>query len=85
MPRSNPLQTRSALLNAQRVARHRERRKRGEICLSHIVLDPWEVSGLIAGGWLARNQRGNAKAVFTAFADFVAASLDQRRYRRPGR
>ena len=81
MPRSNPLQTRPALFNARRVARHRERRKAGQICLPHLVLDPWEISGLVTGGWLDRNRRSDPAAVTDAFVRFVGVALDQRRTR----
>jgi hypothetical protein len=70
--------------NALRIARCRLRRKAGQICL-RIVLDPWQVSGLVSGNWLDRSRRSDANAVRDAFARFAAVALDQRRYPRPGR
>ena len=82
MSRSNALRTRPALLNAERVQRHRARRRRGEICVSNLVLDPWLVSGLVAGAWLARDRRLDSKAVAAALANFLNTTLDTRRFRR---
>jgi hypothetical protein len=65
--------------DAIRMQRMRDRRKAGEICLPHLTLDPWHVSGLVVGGWLDRNRRYDPRAVADAFARFVAAALDQRR------
>jgi hypothetical protein len=79
MPR-NAFQT----LNAQRIARHRERRRQGKVHLA-FDLDPWSISGLIAGGWLDRGRRFDAAAVGAAFVNFVTASLDTRRHPHPGR
>ena len=60
---------------AERMRRHRERRRKGKVCVM-IELDPRMISGLTERGWLPASQRDDQVAVVHAFCRFVGYALD---------
>ena len=60
---------------AERMRRHRARRREGKVCV-FIQLDPGTISGLVELGWLPGRQRDDRTAVIDAFCRFIGFALD---------
>ena len=71
--------TRSA--GAERMRRHRERRRDGKVCCM-VELDPPMISALIELGWLRPKQREDRAAVEDSFFRFIGNALDVTRHSR---
>jgi hypothetical protein len=74
---SSPTNRPPPLTPAERMRRHRERRKRGLRCTT-AVLNEDQLEGLIQRGWLGRDERGDAGAVRKALACYLGDNLGQR-------
>ena len=57
-PNDLPTETRTQSAGAQRMARHRSRRRNGLRCITIEILDV-EIDLLIRRGWLARDRRSD--------------------------
>jgi hypothetical protein len=71
-----------ALTGAERMRRHRERRRQRLRCLT-IELRDGEIEGLIQRGWLARDQRKDAAAIRTALYHYLDDNLGDAQWARP--
>jgi hypothetical protein len=59
---------------AIRMRRHRERRRRGLLCVATVLRNN-QVEGLIRRGWLGREERTDAKAVQEALYCYLFDNL----------
>jgi hypothetical protein len=59
---------------AIRMRRHRERRRRGLLCVATVLRNN-QVEGLIRRGWLGREERKDAKAVQKALFCYLFDNL----------
>jgi hypothetical protein len=59
---------------AIRMRRHRERRRRGLLCVATVLRNN-QVEGLIRRGWLGREERTDAKAVQKALYCYLFDNL----------
>jgi hypothetical protein len=62
------------LTGAQRMRRHRQRRRRGLRCTT-AVLNEAQIEGLVRRGWLARERREDGAAIRTALHHYLDDNL----------